>query len=72
MCVQANIHSVDDYGWTALHVAAGAGHVETVQLLLGRRAALDTVDRNGLSALDWAKKKGRSAVVHLLLNRVLP
>ena len=69
--MQADIHSTDDYGWTALHVAAGAGHVETVQLLLARRARVDTLDRNGLSALNWATKKGRSAVVQVLMNRLV-
>eukprot|EP00931_Biecheleriopsis_adriatica_P090155 TRINITY_DN64186_c0_g1_i1.p1 TRINITY_DN64186_c0_g1~~TRINITY_DN64186_c0_g1_i1.p1 ORF type:complete len:372 (+),score=138.42 TRINITY_DN64186_c0_g1_i1:112-1227(+) len=55
-------------GWTALHVAAGNGHIGAVEALLAASAEPSASDGDGRSAVDWADWAGHSAV-GLVLRR---
>ncbi|KAJ5882916.1 uncharacterized protein N7473_009802 [Penicillium subrubescens] len=55
-------------GTTALHWACKSGHVSTVALLLTRLKNLDEIPATWESALEIAAKKGRTAVVKLLID----
>ena len=61
----------DARGFRPLHLAALGGHVETIQLLLDRKAAL-TADADGFSALHFAAKAGHSPAVRMLLASGAP
>lgn len=54
---------------TALHVAAAAGKVDLVALLLERGADRDVEDTKGRTALQVAKRAGHEQVVSLLTSR---
>lgn len=65
---RVDLDHVNDLGWTALLEAVilgdgGAAHVETVRVLL--EAGVDTTiaDRDGVSALEHARRTGQSAIV---------
>ena len=52
---------------TALVLAARRGHLQTVQALLRREANVHLPDKNGLTALMWACKRGHDAIIPLLI-----
>ena len=52
---------------TALILAARRGHLQTVQALLRREADVHLKDKNGLTALMWACKRGHDAIIPLLI-----
>lgn len=65
----AQVDAVDSAGATALHVAAGIGHVKVVKLLLVGGAAVDGRDADGYTALHWALRgrgETQSEVVEML------
>lgn len=55
----------DTAGWTPLHSAASAGHVEVIRRLIAAGADADAVTGQGRTPLHYAK--GRAAVVEALL-----
>jgi ankyrin repeat protein len=55
-------------GWTPLHYAASAGHVEIVALLLDRYAYIDADSPNRTTPLMMAARDGHEACVKLLLE----
>lgn len=57
-----------NYLGTALYWACKSGHVSTVALLLTRLKNLDEIPPTWESALEIAAKKGRTAVVKLLID----
>ncbi|KAK0704291.1 ankyrin repeat-containing domain protein [Lasiosphaeris hirsuta] len=65
----ANIESKDRSGWTPLSHAVESGNEAVVQLLLEKRADVESEDRSteGVSLLSWASGNGLIAVVRLLL-----
>eukprot|EP00820_Chromera_velia_P024260 Cvel_9124.t1-p1 / transcript=Cvel_9124.t1 / gene=Cvel_9124 / organism=Chromera_velia_CCMP2878 / gene_product=Protein kinase 2, putative / transcript_product=Protein kinase 2, putative / location=Cvel_scaffold518:75843-83843(+) / protein_length=1345 / sequence_SO=supercontig / SO=protein_coding / is_pseudo=false len=65
---QAAIHSKAIHQWTALHLAANAGHAPCVRLLCERGAAVDAVTELGRSALHLASEQGHEGVVAVLLE----
>lgn len=65
----AEVDAVDAAGATALHVAAGIGHVKVVKLLLMGGAVVDGRDADGCTALHRALRgrgKTQSEVVEML------
>lgn len=65
----ANISATDPdlYDSSALHYAAGQGHLEAVKWLVQRGAAVDEVNACAETPLHWAAENGHSAVVEYLL-----
>ena len=56
-------------GWTALHLAARAGHLAMVQLLLDSGAMPKSFNDNGRIPLWYAASEGHTNVLALLLKR---
>lgn len=69
--VETSILVPHDKG-TALHVAAEAGRVDVIGVLLGRGADWRVRDSDGKVALDRAREAGRDGVVALLVSLPLP
>ena len=66
----ADVAAKDDYGWTALHLAAGRGHKDVVALLLDRGAPTSPRrTKDGQTALHLAAGSGHKDVVALLLDK---
>ena len=63
-----NVNSFDRVRFTALHYAAGSGHLETVQLLIRYGANVDAQNNVGDTPLHRAAFKGHHAVVQALVN----
>ena len=66
-----DIDHVNNLGWTALLEAVilgdgSATYVEIVQLLVGARANLNIADRDGVSPLVHARRRGFRAIVQVL------
>lgn len=66
-----DIDHVNNLGWTALLEAiilgdGGPRHTEIVRLLVTRRAKLDLADRDGVSPLSHARRRGQAAIVQIL------
>jgi len=56
----------DEYGYTALHLAADRGNVDTIELLLKHGADKTLKDTDGYSAVDLATIAQRPDIVALL------
>jgi len=64
---KANInHQDSDAGLTALMIAARAGHLESSKLLLTHQAETELVDKQGMTALQWAHRNNHTAIAELL------
>lgn len=61
----ADVNKKDVNGWTALHFAAGANNVSTVQILL-RHGAKDVEAVNGYTSLQWALRLQNAEVAAAL------
>ena len=46
----AHVRHADDQGYTALHLAAGDGHIEVCRTLLRHGAAVASIDSEGWDA----------------------
>jgi ankyrin repeat protein len=60
---------VDDEGSSPLHMAAGAGHLESVKFLLDQGAQVDPRDEDGETPLFLAAPYGHGEVAALLLDK---
>jgi hypothetical protein len=65
-----NVNSKDNYGQTALHIAASRGLAEIVKLLITKGADPDIKDRAGKTPLILAEGKGHKEVAELLQKRI--
>ncbi|UYV68304.1 hypothetical protein LAZ67_5003798 [Cordylochernes scorpioides] len=70
-------HTVDlnycnKLGETALHVAAGLGHLELVRLFHSRGAHLLQTDENQENAVFWAARNGHTHVIQYLVEEGVP
>lgn len=54
--------------WTALHLAAGAGHLAVTQVLVDSGAEVSAVDSNGLTPADIAQQNGFLDIYCFLLS----
>jgi len=71
----ADIDHVNGRGWTALITAVVLGngskpHIETVEALVAARADGDIKDRQGKTAIDYARARGYSDMVRILEKAV--
>ncbi|KIM29140.1 hypothetical protein M408DRAFT_329139 [Serendipita vermifera MAFF 305830] len=64
--VEADVNEKDEYGYTALHLAADRGHPSIARLLLQRGADVSILDADGFSALELAEASGKEEVVQVL------
>eukprot|EP00112_Aurelia_sp_Birch-Aquarium-sp1_P005709 Seg1647.7 transcript_id=Seg1647.7/GoldUCD/mRNA.D3Y31 product="Ankyrin repeat domain-containing protein 55" protein_id=Seg1647.7/GoldUCD/D3Y31 len=88
LCSDDVIEDMDNQGRTALHLASLGGHGEVVDFLLSRGAAVDRLDNQGASSLDYVcnrklnycnlvftsyqRYKERLANMHAKLNSAKP
>ncbi len=66
------VDGTDDYGRTPLLLAAEAGQVDAVSVLLGHGASPGHADRNGDTALLLATRAGNAEIARLLLAAGAP
>ena len=59
----------DPAGRNSLMIAAGEGHTNLIELFLDKGTLLETVDKEGLTALGWACVRGRLPAVQQLIER---
>jgi len=64
-----DVNDMDGSGNTALTAAAGAGHLDIINLLLEKGANIDKPNENGDTALRLASKAGHTNVAKVLLER---
>jgi len=64
-----DVNAQDEYGWTALHWAAGKGHTTIVALLLQGGANANLPAKNHRTPFLVAKAAGRREVVALLIEK---
>ena len=61
----------DSNGWTALHYAAQIGDLESVKILIDKKADINAFSNNGRTALHFAAKMNREKVVNYLVDTIL-
>ena len=71
---RVDVNHVNRLGWTALLEAVilgdgGAAHTEIVRLLLAHGADRRIADREGVTPLEHARRRGQTAIVQLLSAR---
>ncbi|CAJ0923262.1 unnamed protein product, partial [Mesorhabditis belari] len=69
----SNLHrlapnAANKLGESALHVAAGSGHLDLVHYLHMKGAELSPIDKRGDTPLAWASRHGHSDIVNLLAS----
>ena len=74
IAANADVAYADEYGWTALHVAAYNDRASTCRVLIDEGASLTAVNRNGQTPLEWAKAQRHAECVAILeaAGAVLP
>jgi ankyrin repeat protein len=60
--------SAPQHGWTALHVAAGKGQVDTIKVLLGLGANVDHADKVGFTPLMYTADKNKTEALAALVE----
>jgi ankyrin repeat protein len=63
-----NVNENDEYGWTALQLAAAYGHTQLVNRLLANGADPNMKNTNGRTALMYAAAFGHTSIVKALLT----
>ncbi|XP_063956306.1 death-associated protein kinase 1-like isoform X1 [Lytechinus pictus] len=57
------------HGETALHLAAGYGHVDIIRYLQDKGATIDVADKHGDNAVYWAARQGQIAAMSFLKDQ---
>jgi len=68
----ADLHTIDNGGWTPLHHAATFGKVESLRLLLEHGANVEVKNYDGDTPLDIAKLKRFDGLAKVLLSASIP
>ncbi|KAI8947730.1 ankyrin repeat-containing domain protein [Xylaria longipes] len=63
-----DVQSTDEEGWTALHLAANVGHSKAIKALVKADSDVNALNRDGLSPLLLAARKGKVASIEALLD----
>ncbi|XP_038076846.1 ankyrin repeat and death domain-containing protein 1A-like isoform X3 [Patiria miniata] len=63
-----NVNCMDEKDRSALHLAAGQGHVEVIRTLLDNDAKADAPDKFGMNALLWSAWFGQQPAMDALCN----
>lgn len=63
------LDELDEYGFTALHLACDRGHADVVELLVKNGADPGVKDGDGFSAIDLAREAQHEHIVSILSNR---
>ena len=66
-----NVNATDSHGRTAFMYAAMSGRVELVEALLKAGVDVNLCDRNGMSALDYARERRHNSIVGLIEQHLL-
>ncbi len=64
-----DLSTKDDYGWTALHIAARAKRQESVAFLLDAGLDIETPGLDGVTPMMLAAREGNSSMVRYLLKQ---
>ena len=64
---KAMLEEQDNYGRTPLHIAAAAGNIEVMRMLLASGCNRKALDNEKYTALHWAASE-LSYIIHMLLN----
>lgn len=59
----------DSNGWTALHYAAQNGDLESVKILIDKKANINSFSNNGRTPLHLASKMNRKYIVKYLIEK---
>jgi ankyrin repeat protein len=63
------LEQLNSDGEALVHVAAGRGRRDAIEILAAKGANLAAVDRAGDSALSWAARQGNNDVLQFLLSK---
>jgi uncharacterized protein len=68
-----NVNHINNLGWTALLEAivlsdGGQAHQQIVQLLIDHGADVNLADKDGVTPLQYARKRGFAEIEHILLK----
>jgi hypothetical protein len=66
----ADVNATNNFGTTALMLAAMKGNTRLVKLLLEKGADVRATERDGNTALRWALEKGHEKIFRMLLERL--
>ena len=62
----ANVHAVNNYGYTALHIAAGNGRARVADVLLQANASTTAVAKDGRTPVQYAERNGHGELAERL------
>jgi len=65
-CPETDLDAVDEYGYTALHLACDRGNIDMVRLLLKKGADHRVKDPDNLSPIELAKEAGQADIEAIL------
>lgn len=65
-----DVNAVDNQGHGALYLAASAGYLDIVQLLVQAKANTELQDVRGVTPLEWAQRFKHECVVDFLVEQV--
>ncbi|KAI0673419.1 ankyrin [Trametes maxima] len=69
---ETDVNTLDEHGYTALHLAADRGHEGVINVLLERGATKDIKDQDEFTAKELAEIAGHDGIVHLLSDTSNP